>query len=150
MSTTIMTPSVIKIDKTGGTLVDVSGQCKTCQVTISMNSAEYRTFSSPWARRTTGKLPRGCIVNITAVRTDTADELADIIDDWVTGTSVDLKTIELYDPDTATGSRKLTGEVALVNPGDWMNKDASSGNDQAFTIQLAFDGAPTASVVAGS
>lgn len=150
MTTTIMTPSVIKLDIGAGTLADVSAQCKTCTVTISLTSAEYRTFGSPWARRTVGKLPRGAIVNITGIRTTVSDELSDIIDDWVFGASVDLKTIELYDPDIATGSRKLTGEVALVNPGDWMSKDASSGNDQTFTIQLAFDGEPTDSVVAGT
>lgn len=151
MAKTIMTASVVKLDNTAGTLEDVSAQCKTAQVQISITSAEYRTFADGgWPRQTTGKLPRGATVNITAVRTDTDDELANIIDEWVQSASVDLKSIELYDPDTATGSRKISGEVMLKNPGDWMNKDASSGNEQTLSIQLAFDGQPTFETVAGS
>lgn len=151
MADTIMTTSVVKLDNTSGTLADISAQVKTAVVTATITSAEYRTFGGGgWPYQTSGKLPRGMTVNLTGVRTDGSDELADIIDDWFNGTAVAQKTIELYDPDTATGSRKITGEVMLKNPGDWMNKDASSGNEQTFSVQLAFHGQPTVSVVAGS
>lgn len=136
MTVRIMTPGVVKLDGTSGTLSDISAQVVDCSVTPRLTVGSYYTLASRDEVTVEGKVPRGYDISMTIVKTDGASDAYAIIESWLTGTSLAAKTIELYDPDTTTGSHKATGEVVLVSVGPVLRKAANSGDAQTVTVQM--------------
>lgn len=135
--------SVIKVDNASGTLVDISGVTTKVSISPERDAKETYVFDSENAIVTVGKSK--VTVAIEIVYSSSTAEGKQLLNSWYYGSTTVTKasrTLEIYIPDTATGSDKYTGEVKLSAPPN-IELDASEAAPLILKAEFMNDGAWT-------
>lgn len=135
------------IDNAAGSLTDWSSDATDVTVTSDLVRGSYFVLSSPAQLQTQGTLPYAASVQFSFIRKEGASALDGMLKAWRFGTDV-ARTVEVYSPDTGTGSHKVSGEFVLSSPGPLAAHTAGQGNAGTGQASLASHGAITYSVVA--
>jgi hypothetical protein len=108
----LMRQCIIKLDNASSTLVDFSGVHTKTNIKYDMEKKNIYVHASTTPIGLSSKKPTG--FDIEAVVSTSTSELFNVVAlDWWFNKFGQAKTIEVYIPDTATGSYKFAGEVKL-------------------------------------
>jgi hypothetical protein len=131
---------VIKLDNASGTLTDISGVDTKATIDPSRDSKETYVADNENAIVTVGKSKVKIAIEI--VYSSATAEGATLINAWYYGTravSIASRSIELYIPDTSSGSQKYSGEVKLSKPPSF-ELDASKAEPLILKAEFQNDG----------
>ena len=127
---------VFKLDNAAGTLTDYSAVITELNSGgITRNTGNYHVFGTPGELHTQGGYSGK--FSIKYLRNSTIDL---VIQSWVRGVT---KTFELYEPSTAAGSEKVSGECMLLSRSDLMAGKAGAGDTRMVTAEIIIDGNAT-------
>jgi hypothetical protein len=133
---------IVKLDDNGTTptLSDISGVHTKTSIKLGMESKETPVHASHAPIVTQRKTATGFDFEV-GMSTSTL-EGSEIVLGWYYGSTLfgAAKTIEVYIPDTTTGSRKWTGEVKLSKPPEF-DTDASKADMMIMKFSVMEDGA---------
>lgn len=133
--------SVLKIDVTaGGTLTDISGSSTKVSIEPDRETKETYTFEGESGIPTQGKTKTTIAVEI--VYSSATAEGSYILEAWFYGAAAVSKgsrTIQIDIPDSATGSRRYSGEVKLSKPPS-IELDASKAEPLILKAEFMNDG----------
>ena len=131
---------VFKMDNAAGSLTDYSDDVQDCTADIKVKRGNgYHVASTEWEQQViSDDLPKAATASVKFVDTEGATDLGGALRAWHMNATDAARTIEVYDPDATAGSKKISGEFVLVNPGVMIQKSAGSGN--ARTASASFKG----------
>lgn len=133
--------SVIQLDNASGTLVNISGVSTKVSIKPERDAKETYVFDNENAITTVGKSK--VTVSAEIVYSSATAEAKQLLNLWYYGSSTVTKasrTIEVYIPDTASGSDKYYGEVKLSAPPNF-ELDASKAEPLILKVEFMNDGA---------
>lgn len=131
------------LDNASGTLVNISGVDTKCSIDPSRDSKSTYVADSENAITTVGKSEVKIALEL--VYSSSTAEAKQLLNLWYYGSSTVTKasrSVELYFPDTASGSDKYYGEVKLAKPPSF-ELDASKPEPLIIKVELMNDGAWT-------
>lgn len=142
-----MKDAVIKIDNSGGTPVDVSGNANTLSITGTRQNSEYYNFASDDANVIEGG--RSHTVTLQIIVSDVQDEGYDLLADWWETAGGGERTLTIQYPDATASSYQLVGEAVLTafNYGDF---EAGSAEPMMVEATMMISGGITRTVITGT
>lgn len=142
-----MKDAVIKIDNSGGTPVDISGNANTLSITGTRQNSEYYNFASDNANVIEGG--KSQTVTLQVIVSDTQDEAYDLLADWWESAGGGERTVTIQYPDATAGSYQLVGEAVLTsfNYGDF---EAGSAEPMMIEATMMISGGITRTVITGT
>lgn len=139
---------VIKIDKTAGTLVDITGQVKTARGSVEGSNQEFYTLGDFYAHVSDSKKKWSVDITFYASTGANETEALDLFSTWYIGNDrPGNRTLQIDTPDSTTGSFRYSGEVKCTSMSPLFDIDASGGRPQEITVRLMGDGALTKSTI---
>lgn len=133
--------SVIQLDNASGALVNISGVTTKVSIKPERDAKETYVFDNENAITTVGKSK--VTISAEIVYSSSTAEAKQLLNLWYYGSSTvsrASRTIEVYIPDTASGSDKYYGEVKLSAPPS-VELDASEAAPLILSVEFMNDGA---------
>lgn len=142
MAAISMNKAVVKVDVASSSTVTTDISAGITKVSIDGPTRQvggHHTLSSDWQNQTVGGLDVGFTISCRVDKT--AGQAFLVLYGWLAdGTA---RTIQIYTPDTVTGSLLFSGEAVIQSCDTPVNAEAGSGNAQIATFKGRFDGTMT-------
>lgn len=129
--------SVVRLDNSGGTLVDISGSSNNIEFDPKREIGEFKPFSTPWKTRI--DCGKDAAIKLSIVCSTAAGEGMDILLDWFFNGS-GLRTLQWDFPNSNSGSRRFQAEVVLSD------FNMAAGSDEADPMMLEANLMPSGAV----
>lgn len=142
-----MKDAIVKVDNSGGTPVDISGNTNTISITGTRTNSEYYNFASDDAKVIEGG--KSQTISLQIIVSDTQDEGYDLLADWWETSGGGERTVTIQYPDATAGSYQLVAEAVLTsfNYGDF---EAGSAEPMMIEATMMCSGGITRTVIAGT
>ena len=130
----------------GTTLTDYSGDIISISLSLNSNGSTYHVGGSRSAKALVGGFTGSG--TITLVNDNTADELADVLRQWVNGSGTPAtKTLQIQEPDGTSGSTQYEMEILPKDELTLVNGVAGAGDPSQLTFAFNVSGDVTITTI---
>lgn len=138
----------VSVDATVGAtaLTDISAGVVGVTLNINRNVGTHHTIGNDWAQRTVGGKDGNGTIRV-RVEKETATAYDYLVNSVMDDDEDDRRTLEIYTPDTTSGSLKYSGEAVFGNVTNAVNATGGSGEAQVADVPFSFDGTVTLAAV---
>lgn len=148
MTPIAMHQAVVQIDATvdATALTNISTGVVGVTLNINRNVGSHHTIGNDWAQRTVGGKDGSGTIRI-RVEKETSTAYDYLVNSVMDDDEGDRRTLEIYTPDTSSGSLKYSGEAVFGNVSNAVNAQGGSGEAQIADVPFSFDGTVTLAAV---
>jgi len=134
---------VVKLDDSGGTPVDISGQANAIKISYKKQIGRFHTLASVWNDATEGGIETD--ITLTVLETESVGQAHALCRDWIA--SGGARTLRVDTPTSAAGGLRYEGEVRISALDPSLDRKAGSGDPALTTVQLVGVGTWSPSVI---